>query len=114
MWEWMEKNSISWPEDADGDVLRRMKSHGFDFDKDAEIDFNVDFDSWPPPQKILESLRVNYPQMKMIEPSMDSNGYILIVVNAKVTYDLVMFIQKSISDMAAPYGGICESWGVLH
>jgi len=30
-----------WPDDADGDVFRRMQKSGFDFDKAVDIDFNV-------------------------------------------------------------------------
>ena len=36
------QESIDWPNDADGDVLRRMKESGFDFSKIHSIDFNID------------------------------------------------------------------------
>lgn len=110
------KNSknFAWPQDADGDVLRRLQSNGFDFDAPVDIDFNVDFDTWPPAEEFLEALNSQFPRVKEYGPDSNGKGYVLIVVNAPVTYELVMFMQNSVSDLAAPYGGICESWGVLH
>jgi len=46
-----------WPNDADGDVFRRMQKSEFDFDKAIDIDFNVDFDSWPPSDELVCMLR---------------------------------------------------------
>ena len=36
---------MTWPSDADGDVLRRLEQSGFHFSKSTLIDFNVDFQS---------------------------------------------------------------------
>jgi len=41
----MNTPEVQWPDDADGDVLRRMKARGFDFNQPCLVDFNVDFDS---------------------------------------------------------------------
>ncbi len=32
----------------------------------------------------------------------------------ELTYELVMFVQSSVSGLAATYGGVCESWGVMY
>jgi hypothetical protein len=34
---------MNWPNDVDGDVLRRLESIGFEFDQETDIDFNIDF-----------------------------------------------------------------------
>lgn len=44
-----------WPNDADGDVSRRLLHHGFDFSRPHAVDFNVDFDRWLPPLHIKKS-----------------------------------------------------------
>ena len=103
-----------WPNDADGDVLRRMKASGFDFEVKTDIDFNVDFDDWPPAPELIELLGNQFAIVKMYEPDEHGSGYIRIVLNAVVTYDLVIFIQSSVSELAAPFDGVCQSWGVLH
>ena len=103
----------NFPADADGDVLRRMSANGFDFSAPTRIDFNVDFDDWPPSEELVVELGKTFSEVKVHEPG-EYSGYISFVVTALVTYELVMSIQRSVSELAAPFGGICESWGVLH
>jgi hypothetical protein len=43
-----------WPDDADGGVFRRLAAVGFDFSQDWSVDYNVDFESWPPAEAALE------------------------------------------------------------
>ncbi len=38
---------MDWPNDADGDVFRRLKNSNFDFSKKYTIDFTIDFQFWP-------------------------------------------------------------------
>jgi hypothetical protein len=104
----------NWPNDVDGDVFRRMKKSGFDFDAVVDIDFNVDFSDWPPSPALLEKLRAQFPLVKVIPPDGHGSGYVQFVIRARVTYELVMSVQRTVSDLALPYGGVCESWGVLH
>ena len=105
-----------WPNDADGDVLRRLAASDFDFDAKQRIDFNVDFDKWPPSPEFIAQLRSQYDKVEVIEPDEDGDvdGHVLFVVEGKLSYELVMFVQHAVSALAAPYGGKCETWGVLH
>jgi hypothetical protein len=103
---------MSWPDDADGDVMRRLDESGFDFSGPHEIDFNVDFFDWPPSQDALDRLRP-FGTPELVSPDENGPGYVLIQVQAKLTYELVTSMQRRVSNAMAPYGGICESWGVL-
>jgi hypothetical protein len=105
---------VNWPTDADGDVLRSLKDSGFDFAKPCLIDFNVDFDNWPPSPKAVSLLSREYPSLTAYEPEADTRGYLLVQVFGLLTYELVTHVQESISDAMAPFGGRCDSWGVLH
>lgn len=105
---------MGWPDDADGDVLRRMQANGFDFSKPAVIDFDVDFASWPPSAEAMMVIQRTFRQVDAYNLEADSDGYIEIKVFAFVTYDLVMSMQSSISAITGPFGGKCQSWGVLH
>lgn len=91
-----------------------MQKSGFDFDKAVDIDFNVDFDSWPPSEELVSMLRSQFKLVKVYSPDSSGDGYVQVILNAVPTYELVIFIQKSVSEMAARFGGVCESWGVLH
>lgn len=103
----------NWPDDADGDVLRRIESSGFDFDKPCVIDFNVDFDAWPPSPSAIETLKRKFQSTKSYELP-EGGGYMQFQLVERLSYDLVMRVQSEVSDLMAPYGGVCESWGVLH
>ena len=104
---------MSWPADPDGDVFRRLQAQGFTFSEPHAIDFNVDFNEWPPPQEAIIALRSQHPNLEVVEPDADSPGYVLFQVVGKVSYELVTSVQRSASSLVAKFGGVCESWGVL-
>lgn len=106
--------STKWPESADGDVFRKLFSKGFDFSKVYAIDFNVDFDQWPPSIEALQTISNSFPGAKVYENDDGKGGYVLFKIQDKLTYELVMNTQAKASALAAPFGGRCESWGVLH
>ncbi len=94
-------------------MFRRLEADGFNFSVPHNIDFNIDFDAWPPSPELIKLLRQQYPNLKVFEPDGKGKGYVLFVIE-QLTYELVMFVQSSVSELAAPFGGVCESWGVMH
>lgn len=105
---------MQFPDDVDGDVLRRMERSGFRFDVPCLIDFNVDFDVWPPPHEAVELIRSRYPVVEVHEPSAEFPGYVLFQVFDLATHERVTGVQAEVTELMRPYGGVCESWGVLH
>jgi len=104
---------MNWPSDVDGDVFRRMKESGLDFSKPHLIDFNVDFERWPPVGEALALIKQRYPNAVVHEPRGEDQGYVQFQVHARVSYDLVMKVQREVSGLMADFGGRCESWGVM-
>lgn len=104
---------MDWPTDVDGNVFRALQNQGFDFSKPTLIDFNVDFQTWPPPQAALTELSRHYPSIEVCEPDDDADGYLQFHVYALVTYELVMNTQSEVTEMMAPFRGECSSWGVF-
>lgn len=105
--------NIDWPGDGNGDVFRRLHAAHFDFAKEVDIDFNIDFDTWPPSLELVQCLRNQFANVSVYVPDDSGDGYIQITIRGLLTYDLVMFMQASLTDLATPYDGVCESWGVL-
>ena len=101
-----------WPDDADGDVLRRLEARGFDFSERCLVDFNVDFASWPAPPVAMATLEHLFPSSKAY-PSAEGGGYVQFQIYGTLTYELVVTMQRIVSAEMAKFGGICESWGVL-
>ncbi len=110
----MQTEQHTWPDDVDGDVFRRMQESGFDFGEETDIDFNIDLAAWPPSDALLDLLRGQaFSRVSICPPDETGSGCILVVVHGKLTYELVMWMQRTLSEMAAPFGGWCDSWGVL-
>lgn len=109
-----ESRATSWPDTADGDVFRRLEADGFDFSRTCLIDFNVDFLDWPPPRAAIDAIVGMYGELAIFEPSGDEAGYVQFRVEGQLTYDVVITIQRLTTATMKPYGGICESWGVMH
>ena len=103
-----------WPDDADGGVFRRLATVGFDFSQDWSVDYNVDFESWPPADEALELLRTVYGNLSLYPPDEHGAGYVQFQVVGPVTYEGVTSIQRRVSASMLPFGGTCESWGVMH
>lgn len=101
----------TWPDDADGDALRRIERDGFDFDTPCTIDFNVDFDHWPPTAEAMSLLQAKFPGAKAYGDG--AGGYVQFQVRALLSHALVTRVQDEVTTLMAPHGGTCESWGVL-
>lgn len=103
-----------WPPDADGDVFRRLLAHGFDFSRAHTVDFNVDFSLWPPAPEAVEALKAMHGAVALHGPDGNADGYAQFQVYGPVTYEGVMGIQSRTTAAMEPFGGRCESWGVMH
>lgn len=109
----MSNPETSWPEDADGDVFRRLQGRGFDFSLERGMDFTVDFSTWPPPAIALDKLRALPSTVQVYDQDGGSDPYVLVKVSNKLTYEFVVNMQKEITDRVSAYGGKCDSWGLL-
>ncbi|MBK8212191.1 MAG: ribonuclease E inhibitor RraB [Myxococcales bacterium] len=109
----MGKNAALWPNDADGDVFRRLVNAGFDFSRDWSVDYNVDFEVWPPAAAALELLRSRYGHIDLYPPDEHGTGYVQFQIVGPVTYEGVTSTQRQVGAAMRPFGGVCESWGVM-
>ncbi|RYE01192.1 MAG: ribonuclease E inhibitor RraB [Sphingobacteriales bacterium] len=106
--------SADWPDDADGGVFRNLAADSFDFSVPRSVDYNVDFESWPPAAAALDWLRGQYGEISVYGPTEDMDGYVQFQVLDRLTYEGVTSIQRRVSAAMEPFGGACESWGVMH
>jgi|SRR3954451_10621835 hypothetical protein len=104
----------SWPSDADGDVFRSLQRQGFDFSKEYKIDFDIDFSGNCIPPEAFCVLIDAYPGTEIVGQTNECPPYIKMQVHAKVDYSFVVKMQDRLSEIMRPFGGWCESWGVLH
>ncbi len=110
----MSSSIPDWPSDADGDVFRRLAASGFDFSRDWSVDYNVDFENWPPTDCALKLLEFEFGALSLFPPDESGIGYVQFQILGPVTYEHVTSTQQRVTDAMRPFGGVCESWGVLH
>jgi hypothetical protein len=107
-------NLATWPDDADGDVLRALESKGFDFGAEYSIDFNVDFEDWPPHPEAIKWLQSRYGTVEVFVPDNDLYEYAHFKIRARLSHTLVRETQAEVTAQLGRFGGVCETWGVLH
>ena len=101
------------PGDVDGEALDKLKANGFDFSKPRLVEFTVDFSSWPPHREAMKRLARDYPSATVCRVDGDKDGYLEFQVYALVSYELVTNIQSHVTELMAPYNGVCSSWAIL-
>ncbi|RPI74557.1 MAG: ribonuclease E inhibitor RraB [Desulfobacteraceae bacterium] len=110
---------MDWPNDVDGEVLSGLEADHFDFNKEYQVDFNVDFEEWPPAEEAVRLLKSKYANIETVDPEEGEpeedgcNGYLSFQIKSRVTYEFVTQIQKETTEAMRPFGGWCESWGVM-
>ena len=108
-----------WPDDADGDVLRSLEADGFDFTRSYPVDFGIDFANWPPEAAAVDLLKSRYSDIDVVEPDEEdleegeANGWISIQIEGIVSYEFVTKTQEALTELMRPFGGWCDSWGVM-
>ena len=110
---------MTWPNTTDGDVFRKLEAKDFDFDQVVDIDINIDFDNWPLSEECINFILSNWPDAEIIEPNEEdieegnNIGWVTFQIRDQLTYDMIIKIQKEVSDKMKDYGGWCDSWGLF-
>ena len=53
-----------------------MENSGFDLSTPHIVEFNVDFDSWPPPDEAISLLRTHFGTLEVLGPEESGEGYV--------------------------------------
>lgn len=105
---------MNFTDDADGDVLTSLHESGFDFSQPVPIEFNVNFDSWPPDPEAISKIRKFAGNIEIVDPEHEYSGYLVFEMYQALSYQFVVSTQKTVTGLVASYCGFCESWGVLN
>lgn len=103
-----------WPDDDDGQVLRRLRDTGFDFSKKYIVDFVIDFETWPPDMHVRERILKEFPNIVEYTDVESGQSTLIVKVEDFLTYRFVVETQARLTELASESGGWCDSWGVLH
>lgn len=106
---------MQFPDDDNGDVLRRLQSKGDDLSSPRDIDFTVTFPDQPAAESFAQHFRglgfrasVEHTKVKANRP-----WDVLIVNHMIPTYEGIGAFEEALSQTAEPLGGLNDGWGCI-
>jgi regulator of RNase E activity RraB len=106
----MTSSTTEYPDDADGDALRRVAGDGADMSRPMVIEFTVDA-----PDETAASVVAERVSARGYIPSIyrDEDGSITVCCAKRMlaTYRGVVDAQAEINALCTPLGANCDGWG---
>jgi hypothetical protein len=105
--------TMDYPQDADGDALRRVARDGSDMSRAMDIDFAVAVPNEESGLAIAEIVRARgyRPDVSRDDESGDWTCYC--TRSMVPTYDAIIAVQNELDALVKPLGGYSDGWGTF-
>jgi hypothetical protein len=109
----LDNTPMDYPNDADGDSLRKVVEAGADMSRPMTIDFSVDAPDERTARVIAELVST-----QGFDPSISDNGVsgswsVHCSKTMLATYEGVVAVQAHLNELSGPHGGNCDGWGTF-
>jgi hypothetical protein len=109
---------MTYPDDVNGDVFRRMESHGFDFSSEHVVDFHAVFATEAMADQIAQMYLADHKangKFTNIETKPFPEGGMELTLSKRmfVSYEEVTAFESTLADRIALVDGYFDGWGVL-
>jgi len=109
---------MTYPEDANGDVFRRLEAHGFDFATEHVVDFHAVFATEAMADQVAQMYLADHKhngKFANIETKPFPEGGMELTVSKRmiVSYEEVTAFESTLADRVALVDGYLDGWGVL-
>jgi hypothetical protein len=103
------------PNDENGDVLRRMAAQGIDLVSPRVIDFEHCFPDEPAARAFLATVLPTVAEARLIRPDpKNGSGWEVQCRDRMVpTHAAITETERRLADVAARFGGYADGWGSL-
>jgi hypothetical protein len=101
------------PNDENGDVLRRMKESGMDFSKSYDIDFEHLFPTEEGARAMAQAVEKTGYKTEVGYGEEVKGWDCRVVVHMKPTHEGITAMEESLGKIADEHGGHSDGWGVL-
>jgi regulator of RNase E activity RraB len=101
------------PDDADGDAMRRVLSHGSDPTRPMDVDFMIACPDVTTAEKIASLVSSMGFTTKISVDKADNSVTLYCVKHMLLDYDALMAIQSELNAIAQPHRGYIDGWGTF-
>jgi hypothetical protein len=105
--------STDYPNDADGDALRRVVNDGNDISKPMDVDFPVVFADEVTARRFSEVAREHGYFPQLWKSAEDDQWDVICVKRMVLTYIAVLDVQRELDNLSEPFGGYSDGWGTF-
>jgi len=103
--------SVTFPEDADGDALRRIASAGIDMSRPLEIDFFVAVPGREAGEAVARLAAHAGYRAELVRDEEDDAWDCYCTKRMIPTYEAVVAAQRELDELSHPFGGRADGWG---
>jgi hypothetical protein len=103
----------SFPNDADGDALRRVVEAGADMSQPMTIDFSIEAPDERSARRIAELVATRGFDPSISEDEDAETWSVYCSKSMLATYDGVVSVQSELNELVEPHGGCCDGWGTF-
>jgi hypothetical protein len=102
-----------YPNDADGDALRRVARSGNDMSKPMDVDFPVVVYDESTARQFSDVAHAHgyIPRLWQHEDHVEWD--VICVKRMVLTYDAVLDVQRHLDQLSRAFGGHCDGWGTF-
>lgn len=108
---------MQFPDDEDGDVLRRMAASGFDFSLPHDVDFYAVFparaDAVLVARQVVEADAEETIAGVSTSGAPDGATELKVVRKMLITHDAITAFERRLGDLCAAHAGRLDGWGVM-
>ncbi|WP_133471865.1 ribonuclease E inhibitor RraB [Paraglaciecola marina] len=110
---------MEYPDDANGDVFRRLEEDNFDFSLEYPVDFFAVYETEREADIVAKQFASDWKagqKFKNIEIRPGENGgmELELVPIMQVTYENISNFEVKLAERTAKVNGYLDGWGVLH
>ena len=109
----LDDMSSSYPNDADGDALRKVAESGADMSRPMVIDFSVEVPDERTARRVAEVVATHGFDPSISEDDDSDSWSVYCSKSILATYEGVVAVQIELNELLSPHGGICDGWGTF-
>ena len=100
-----------YPDDADGDALRKVAESGADMSRPMVIEFSVDVPDERAARRVAEVVAPAGFDPSIFHHDETDSWSIYCAKEMLATYDAVIDVQSELNRLLRPHDGRCDGWG---